>query len=1080
MNDRHAHHDASLEGRLGELADDFARRLELGEAPNIEEYAREHPELAAVIGEVFPALEVLHAQSIERELRWEDADEAGGQEQEPLGDYRIVREIGRGGMGVVYEARELSLNRRVALKVLPFAAVLDARQLQRFKNEAQAAANLHHANIVPVFSLGCARGVYYYAMQYIDGLSLSDIIQRLRQLSGMPGTKRPDEDRGVGGIGSNPEASSEKCRLEDPSHPDFDCSSYLAGSLVAENISSKSVLPSVRREHFRAVVSLAIQAAEGLRYAHEHGVIHRDVKPSNLLVTAGGHLWIADFGLAMMQSHPDLTMPGDLLGTLRYMSPEQALANRVPVDHRTDIYSLGVTIYELLALQPAFAGNDREDLLRRIASEEPPLLRKVDPSVPRELETIVVKAMAKQADERYATVQELADDLRRFLDDKPILAQPPTLGDRVFKWSRRHRGMVITTMLSLITAVVVLSVSTALVAHQRNLVRSQYQQAETHLQIARGNVDRMLRWMEMQEFAELPHLMGNLRTEALEQALSFHQSLLPEKLHSPQNRLEAGQVHLQVGRIRALLGEHEQARIAYGEGIRILGELAADFPKEAEYTEKLARGCFDMSFALWESGQFEAAAEPSARSTELYSALADGYPQVPHYRHEVYRSLALCGLVARERRQLPQARAFLEQAIRLQEELARSQPGEVQHRIELARTWRNLADVQLKLSLVDAAARSIERALSMQRELVEAYPQDPAYAHELSRTSRWWGEVLGLDGYAASIEPAVPAAETEAGYRVLPTSSAALADAWGSLTDALRQNRAGEAGTKAYRESVAAHEKLVDEYPDTAEYRIRLYNVHARQGNNMFLAWRMDEAQEAHNKALEVAAGLLVENPGDDDYRKRLRQSLADLESARSRLPVADLVFASRESPEGVALAVEKASGMDSSSVPEQPIGLLIYADYLMLGNHAERAVPIIERAMVAGGSTPCFHKVLGLAHLQCGRHEEAARALEKAIPVEGGPAGQNWCVDAWTAAYFLDRVTGEQFVQRWADRAVCFGQLGPLPWYYIGLRLELENKPLEAREAYGKAVKAGRVSNPHVTANWAAYRLSRLEAESR
>jgi tetratricopeptide (TPR) repeat protein len=192
----------------------------------------------------------------------------------------------------------------------------------------------------------------------------------------------------------------------------------------------------------RLVAKLGIQAAEGLEHAHQMGVLHRDIKPANLMIDADGHLWIADFGLARLHGETALTMTGDLVGTLRYMSPEQALAQRVLLDHRTDIYSLGVTLYELLTLRPAFDGTDRQELLRRIALDEPALPRRFIRGIPEELETIVLKAMAKSRDERYATAQELADDLQRFLDDRPIRARRPTPLQRLRKWARRNRAVV--------------------------------------------------------------------------------------------------------------------------------------------------------------------------------------------------------------------------------------------------------------------------------------------------------------------------------------------------------------------------------------------------------------------------------------------------------------------------------------------------------------------------------------------------------------------------------------------------------------------------------------------------------------
>ncbi len=223
------------------------------------------------------------------------------------------------------------------------------------------------------------------------------------------------------------------------------------------------------RAYFRTVANLGMQAAEALEHAHSLGIIHRDIKPANLLVDVRGNLWITDFGLARMQADTGLTMTGDVIGTLRYMSPEQAMAKRAVVDHRTDIYSLGVTLYELLALRPAFGGQDREELLRQVTLEEPRPPRRFNPAVPVDLETIVLKAMAKEPIERYATARELADDLRRFLELKPIKARRPTLWDRTLKLARRHVGVVAAAFLVLLLAVGGLAAGLVLIGRERDL-----------------------------------------------------------------------------------------------------------------------------------------------------------------------------------------------------------------------------------------------------------------------------------------------------------------------------------------------------------------------------------------------------------------------------------------------------------------------------------------------------------------------------------------------------------------------------------------------------------------------------------
>jgi serine/threonine protein kinase len=288
-------------------------------------------------------------------------------------------------MGVVYEAEQISLSRRVALKVLPFAATMDPRQLERFHNEARAAAGLHHTNIVPVYSVGCERGVHFYAMQLIEGRPLSDFIRQFQQDAGRKGP--------------SPAASADRTTAYAPPG-----AAPCADTPPAARHSTLSAGPARGREYFRRVAEWSVQAAEALDHAHQTGVVHRDVKPANLLVDASGRLWVADFGLAHIQ-HGDagLTLTGDLVGTLRYMSPEQALAQRVVIDHRTDVYSLGATLYELLTLRPVFDGADRQELLRQIAFEEPKPPRRVNKAVPAELETIVLKALEKNPADRYAT-----------------------------------------------------------------------------------------------------------------------------------------------------------------------------------------------------------------------------------------------------------------------------------------------------------------------------------------------------------------------------------------------------------------------------------------------------------------------------------------------------------------------------------------------------------------------------------------------------------------------------------------------------------------------------------------------------
>ena len=309
------------------------------------------------------------------------------------------------------------------MKVLPPAAILEPKQLRRFQVEAQAEAALQHPHIVPVIVSGQDRGIPYLAMRLIEGRHLAEVIRQRRK--GHEGGLPP-----------------------------------------------------------REVARLGKQAAEALDFAHRNDVLHRDVKPANLLLDERGHLWISDFGLARIRGDSDLTASGDMIGTLRYMSPEQVLGRRGLIDHRSDIYSLGATLYELLTLAPAHDGEDRATILKKISLEDPIVPRKRDPMIPVDLEKIVLKALAKDPLERYATAGELAEDLGRFLDDRPVLARRPSLSNRAAKWALRHRPAVVSAVLVFASLLIGLSTvgwwSNATLREYNQRLKAEIDRADRH------------------------------------------------------------------------------------------------------------------------------------------------------------------------------------------------------------------------------------------------------------------------------------------------------------------------------------------------------------------------------------------------------------------------------------------------------------------------------------------------------------------------------------------------------------------------------------------------------------------------
>ena len=358
---------------LVKLLDQYMAELNAGAVPDRAKLLADHHELAWQLEQCLAGIEFIHRA----------ATPAAKPTQ--LGDFRILRELGRGGMGVVYEAEQLSLRRRVALKVLRFGAVADKEALERFQREGETIAHLHHTNIVPIFAIGSEQGVAYYAMQLIDGGSLADVMAR------------------------------------QPVAPD-------AGGNA----------PPVP---FTEIARWGMEAAEALAHAHQRGVIHRDVKPSNLLLDADGRVWLTDFGLARRMNDVTLTTVG-LAGTPRYMSPEQATAIKRPIDHRTDIYSLGATLYELATGAPLFASETAHGVISQILTVEPSRPRSIRPSIPRDLETIILKCLAKEPTQRYATAQALADDLRAFREGRAVKARRARLPERAVRWVKSRKKSV--------------------------------------------------------------------------------------------------------------------------------------------------------------------------------------------------------------------------------------------------------------------------------------------------------------------------------------------------------------------------------------------------------------------------------------------------------------------------------------------------------------------------------------------------------------------------------------------------------------------------------------------------------------
>jgi serine/threonine protein kinase len=506
--------------------------------------------------------------------------------------FNIIREVGRGGMGIVYEARDERLSRRVALKVLSAGTLIDPIRDLRFEREAKAAARLHHTNIVPVFGFGRQSGHSYYVMQFIAGRGLNQVLQDLRRT----------RDAKSGRVSNRIDSAAKS-----PSDP----SGFATSS-------------SDEHGFYRGIARIGLQVAEALAYAHGQGVLHRDIKPSNLLLDQSANVWVTDFGLAKTADADDLTHTGDLVGTVRYMAAERFDGR---CDARSDVYSLGLTLYELAALRPAYDAPDRYALIDRVRGGEPSRLRSLAPKVPRDLETIIHKAIALEPARRYATAAALADDLGRFIEDRPIHARRAGFTERTLRWCRRNPW--VTAFLIAVTIGAIASTSLAIRATRaersaRNAqatTKKEWNRAETERNRAEKSRDRAL--------SALRVLLGKGSDTPVEEVRPFRRSLLTAGLRESQtlvadlegdpralsqyvHALEAlATVHNEAGDRGAAVERAHQA-VAFAENL-----LARD-PSSVDYRVALASAL-----------HYAAAIEPddatriatARRSTEFYESL---------------------------------------------------------------------------------------------------------------------------------------------------------------------------------------------------------------------------------------------------------------------------------------------------------------------------------------------------------------------------------------------------------------------------------------------------------------------------
>ncbi len=516
--------DEATQDRVVAILDDYLVELEKGGSPSVESLLAEYPELAVQLRSSLESIRLLNKVHIA--TNDSNSSNSGnpliGPQSIRVNGFQMGRELGRGAMGVVYAARMESTGNEVAIKFLESNGVRDPSCIERFRREARAAESLNHPSIVPVYHIGCENGRHYYTMKLIDGESLSQLIDHAFQRT--PNSKR---------------------------------------ELHGDSIGLRQLPTTI--EYYRTLAKEMASVANALHEAHTMGIVHRDIKPSNLLMDSTGHIWITDFGLAHVEDGLNLTYTGDIIGTFQYMSPEQASGRRERIDFRSDIYSFGATLYELFVGKAPFDGMDRALILQRIQNDEPLRPTVYNRDLPRDLETIVRRAMRPERSHRYQSAALVAEDLIRFSNGQPVLANSVSLAERARNWATNHSGRLAVALLVALLCALSLGIYNVQIAMEKLRADKAFQSADANYRQARHVVDTFgLRFAG--QLSEIPGTEA-LRRELLGETLGYYQAFIAAAIEDPRLLSDVAQTKLKIARLTRRLGDVNDADAAYSVAV---------------------------------------------------------------------------------------------------------------------------------------------------------------------------------------------------------------------------------------------------------------------------------------------------------------------------------------------------------------------------------------------------------------------------------------------------------------------------------------------------------------------------------
>lgn len=899
---------------IEQLADEILDRVRGGEQLPARELRKRFPELSEDVSDFAHTLARLEEVSFRRlnsVVGRTTTLSAGGQELQTLGGFRLIREISRGGMGIVYLAEQQSLHRYVAVKVLPPSPMLNQVERSRFEREGTACARLHHSNIVPVIGTGVEQGVQYCVMQYIHGCSLNQLVRGLQQRfesphdtaereaslaaylketkksavkvgstrfamqDGVTGDTTKDEgidtDTEIRG-GSDFAAPSRNDALESPEttraikylmqHHVLDLSATIPSENTANGVQSKSSEEDPPPEdapnpiptspdkipacYWQNVANLGSSVASALGHAHRQGVLHRDVKPGNLLLDQDGHVWLTDFGLAKLEEEQDLTVTGNVVGTLRFTAPEQFQGEG---DERSDVYSLGLTLYELSTLTPAYSASDRKTLMKRVITGSPIPPRQINPRIPRDFETIILKSISHEPEKRYQTASEQAADLRNFVADRPVMARRQSALARGVRWCLRHQTETALGGAAL-AMLILFSVSASMLYLREASLRREADQDAARARAALDGVCSLYLPDWKNSSTVSPH--GSISVDPaagmlLEDLVGFYDDLAKrtDEGLGVEDALESAAAMRRVGLIYLRLGDFEKSRGAYARANDRL-ERSAKLNPEPELRLERARVLNELGAVFWRELQFQEAERHHRQALKLiYEILPDPEGEYA-MQYELSRTLYLLGrrgrglggdlLPSTSDKDLTSQEVLVRRSVQILEKLIDRHPSNLEMQLLLALCYRENADLYLSS---DGTPRDelLQSSMDILEQLVFVAPEEPGYQYALCTTLQWFRVDdspdkqtmnVAADRLVRSVEIAEKLCEARPDEWIYAASNV---EGLIKLSNVLASSGRSTEAIETAKEAVMESQRLADKHPDYQVLRLWVGHAQRRQAD---------------------------------------------------------------------------------------------------------------------------------------------------------------------------------------------------------------------------------------------------------